>query len=80
MRSPAIIAARECGEAIVGQSVTAERRRELVQQANLLTSDKVAVIFVFHPVSRLVTRKEVNYQAANRTPDLVHLDLATVSS
>jgi hypothetical protein len=49
--------------------VTRARRRELVQQANLLTSDRVAAMFVFHPVSPLVTRKEVNYppKAASRT-------------
>jgi hypothetical protein len=50
-----------------------------VQQANLLTSDKVAAMFVFHPVSPLVTRQEVNYPAENRIPDLVDLGLVTVS-
>jgi peptide/nickel transport system substrate-binding protein len=64
------------------QSVTPdpERRRELVQKANLLTSDKVAAMFVFHPVSPLVTRKEVNFPAESRIPDLVDLDRVTVSS
>jgi ABC-type transport system substrate-binding protein len=66
----------EVDRLVAEQSVTPdpERRRELVQQANLLTSDKVAAMFVFHPVSPLVTRKEVNYPAANRIPDLVGLD------
>jgi hypothetical protein len=45
----------------------------------VLTSDKVAAMFVFHPVSPVVTRKEVNYPAENRIPDLVDLDLVTVS-
>ena len=51
-----------------------------MQQANLLTSDKVAAMFVFHPVSPLVTRKEVNYPAESRIPDLVDLDLVTVET
>jgi peptide/nickel transport system substrate-binding protein len=55
-------------------------RRELVQQANLLTSDKVAAMFVLHPVSPLVTRKEVNYPPESRILDLVDLGLVTVST
>ena len=80
-RSAALIAAGK-GQATAEQSLTPDlkRRRELVQQANLLTSDKVAAMFVFHPVSPLVTRKEVNYPAESRIPDLVDLDLVTVSS
>jgi len=72
----------EVDELVAEQSVTPdpERRRELVQKANLLTSDKVAAMFVFHPVSPLVTRKEVNFPAESRIPDLVDLDLVTVSS
>jgi ABC-type transport system substrate-binding protein len=71
----------EVDRLVAEQSVTPdpERRRELVQQANLLTSDKVAAMFVFHPVSPLVTRKEVNYPAESRIPDLVDLDLVTLS-
>ena len=37
-------------------------------------------MFVYHPVSPLVTRKEVNFRAESRIPDLVDLDLVTVSS
>lgn len=37
-------------------------------------------MFVFHPVSPLVTRKEANYPAENGIPDLVDLDLVTVST
>jgi hypothetical protein len=39
-----------------------------MQQPNLLTSDKVAAMFVSHPVSPLVTRKEVNYPSQSRIP------------
>jgi peptide/nickel transport system substrate-binding protein len=72
----------EVDRLVAEQSVTPdpEKRRELVQQANLLTSDKVAAMFVFHPISPLVTRKEVNYPAESRIPDLVDLDLVTVSA
>jgi peptide/nickel transport system substrate-binding protein len=72
----------EVDRLVAEQSVTPdlERRRELVQQANLLTSDKVAAMFVFHPVSPLVTRKEVNFPAESRIPDLVDLDLVTVET
>jgi hypothetical protein len=75
----ALIAVGKGGQAPAEQSVTPDRgrRRELVQQANLLASDKVAAMFIFHPV---VTRKEVNYPAANRIPDLVDLDLVTVET
>ena len=34
---------------------------------------------VYHPISTLVTRKEVNFPAASRIPDLVDRDLVTVS-
>jgi peptide/nickel transport system substrate-binding protein len=73
---------REVDRLVAEQSVTPDpqRRRELVQKANLLTSDKVAAMFVYHPVSPLVTRKEVNFPAASRIPDLVDLDLVTLSS
>jgi ABC-type transport system substrate-binding protein len=72
----------EVDRLVAEQSVTPDpaKRRELVQQANLLTSDKVAAMFVFHPVSPLVTRKEVNYPAESRIPDLVDFDLVTVES
>ena len=70
----------EVDRLVAEQSVTPDpaKRRELVQQANLLTSDKVAAMFVFHPVSPLVTRKEVSYPAESRIPDLVDLDLVAV--
>jgi peptide/nickel transport system substrate-binding protein len=72
----------EVDRLVAEQSVTPDpaRRRELVQKANLLTSNKVAAMFVFHPVSPLVTRKEVNFPAESRIPDLVDLDLVTVAT
>jgi peptide/nickel transport system substrate-binding protein len=72
----------EVDRLVAEQSVTPDpqKRRELVQQANLLTSDKVAAMFVFHPVSPLVTRVEVNYPPESRIPDLVDLDLVTAST
>ena len=51
-----------------------EKRREMVQKANRLTSEKVACAFLFHPTSTLVYRKTVNYPAAARIPGLVELD------
>ncbi len=73
---------KEVDKLVAEQSVTPDlaRRRELVQKANLLTSDKVAAMFVYHPVSPLVTRKEVNFPAESRIPDLVDFDLVTLST
>jgi hypothetical protein len=51
----------------------------LVQRANLLTSDKVATMFAFHPATPLVTSVEVNYPPESRIPDLVDFDLVIVS-
>jgi hypothetical protein len=46
-----------------------------VQQANVLTPDKVAAMFVFHSVSPLVICKEVNYAPESHFFDLVDLSL-----
>ena len=54
------------------------KRKELVQKANKITSDKVAAAFLFHPLDILVYRKEVNYPAESRIPGLVDLDRATL--
>ena len=64
----------------MAESSSHDGPRVLVQEANLLTSDKVAALSVFHPISTLVLRKEVNFPAESRIPDLVDLDLVTVSS
>ena len=55
------------------------KRKALVQQANKLTSDKVASAFLYHPLDILVYRKEVNYPAESRIPGLVDLDRTTLS-
>ena len=70
----------EVDRLVAEQSVTPDpaKRKEVVQKANVLTSDKAAAMFVFHPVTTLVTRQEVNYPAQSRIPDLVDLDLVTV--
>ncbi len=61
-------------------TVDLEKRRELVQQANKIASDKVASAFLNHPVDTLVYRKEVNYPEVSRIPGLVDLDRVTISS
>jgi ABC-type transport system substrate-binding protein len=70
----------EADELIAEQSVTAkpEDRRALVQQANKLTSDKVACGFLYHPVDVQVRRKEVNFPAESRIPGLNDLDRVTL--
>ena len=71
----------EVDRMIAEQSVTSDpkARRELVQQANRLTSDKVASAFLFHPADILVYRKSVNFPAESRIPGLVDLDRVTLS-
>ena len=55
-----------------------EKRRELVQKANQLTSDKVAAAFTHHPTDILVYRNEVNFPDESRIPGLVDLDRTTI--
>ena len=55
-----------------------EKRKELVQQANQLTSDKVAAGFTHHPLDILVYRKEVVFPDESRIPGLVDLDRTTL--
>lgn len=55
-----------------------EKRKELVQRANKITSDKVAAVFLTHPLDILVYRKEVNYPDVSRIPGLVDLDRVTI--
>jgi ABC-type transport system substrate-binding protein len=57
-----------------------ETRKELVQQANQLTSDKVAAAFTHHPLDILVYRKEVNFPDESRIPGLVDLDRTTIEA
>jgi ABC-type transport system substrate-binding protein len=59
--------------------VDLEARKALVQEANKITSDKVATVFTHHPVDILVYRSEVNYPDASRIAGLVDLDRVTIS-
>lgn len=65
---------------IAEQSVTPDpdKRRELVQKANQITSDKVASAFLFHPADILVHRKTVNFPSESRIPGLVDMDRVTI--
>ncbi len=56
-----------------------EARRALVQEANQLTSDKVAAVFTHHPLDILVYRSEVNFPDVSRIPGLVDLDRVSIS-
>jgi ABC-type transport system substrate-binding protein len=71
----------EADRLIAEQSATADlkRRRELVQQANKITSDKVCCGFLFHPANILVHHKSVNFPGESRIPGLVDLDLVTLA-
>jgi ABC-type transport system substrate-binding protein len=71
----------EVDRLVAEQSVTADpdARKALVQQANRITSDKVAQVFLYHPPDVQVTRKEVNFPAESRIPGLVDLDRVTLN-
>jgi ABC-type transport system substrate-binding protein len=56
-----------------------EKRKALVQEANRITSDKVASLFIFHQPYILVYTKSVDFPAQSRIPGLVDLDRTTVS-
>jgi ABC-type transport system substrate-binding protein len=56
-----------------------EARKALVQEANHITSDKVATIFTHHPTDILVYRKEVNFPDVSRIPGLVDLDRTSLA-
>jgi peptide/nickel transport system substrate-binding protein len=56
-----------------------EKRRALVQQANKITSDKVASAFLFHQMDILVHHNSVNFPPESRIPGLVDLDRTTLS-
>ena len=72
----------EADRLITEQSATAdpEERRRLVQEANRITSDKVAAAFLFHPSDILIHHKDVNFPEVSRIPGLVDLDRVTVAS
>jgi ABC-type transport system substrate-binding protein len=56
-----------------------EQRRALVQEANKITSDKVASAFLFHQMDILVHHRSVDFPAQSRIPGLVDLDRTTVA-
>jgi peptide/nickel transport system substrate-binding protein len=56
-----------------------ERRKALVQEANKITSDKVASAFLFHQMDILVFHNSVNFPAESRIPGLVDLDRTTLA-
>ncbi|MEM7528418.1 MAG: ABC transporter substrate-binding protein [Pseudomonadota bacterium] len=66
----------EADALIKKQSVTAkpDDRRALVQEANKITSDKVASGFLYHPVDVLIHSKDVVFPAVSRIPGLTDLD------
>lgn len=73
---------KEADELIDQQSVgpDLEKRRELVQKANKITSDKVASIFLYHPSDILVHGKKVNFPRESRIPGLADLDRVTLNA
>lgn len=70
----------EADALISAQSVTAdlEKRKEMVQTANQITSDRVACGFLYHPVDVLVYHKSVTVPAISRIPGLTDLDRVTL--
>ena len=56
-----------------------QKRKEMVQKVNKITSDKVACAFIYHPVDAQIRHKSVNFPAESRIPGLVDFDLTTIS-
>ncbi|MGH6884959.1 MAG: ABC transporter substrate-binding protein [Geminicoccales bacterium] len=56
-----------------------DQRKALVQEANRITSDKVASAFLFHQMDILVHHNTVSFPPESRIPGLVDLDRTTVS-
>lgn len=73
---------REVDALIDEQSVEAdpEKRRELVQKANKITSDKVASVFLYHPSDILVHSANLDFPKESRVPGLVDLDRVSFKS
>jgi ABC-type transport system substrate-binding protein len=72
----------EVDRLVAEQAVTAniDARKALVQQANKITSDKVAQAFLYHPADVLVTRKEVDFPAESMIPGLLDMDRVSLKS
>jgi peptide/nickel transport system substrate-binding protein len=73
---------KEVDDLIDAQSVEAdpEKRKALVQQANQITSDKVASVFLFHPSNILVWSTKLDFPTESRIPGLVDLDRVSFKS
>ena len=56
-----------------------EIRREMVREANKITSDKVAMAFIFHPTWFFIFRKNVNFPKESWITGLADLDRTTIS-
>ena len=56
-----------------------DKRKAMVQEANKITSDKVASAFIFHQMDILVYHNGVNFPPQSRIPGLVDLDRTSVS-
>ncbi len=71
----------ETDAASTEESVTADpdARKALVQEANLITSNKVACAFLYHPVDIQVYHTSVNYPAESRIPGLHDFDRVSLS-
>ncbi|MDA0361485.1 MAG: ABC transporter substrate-binding protein [Proteobacteria bacterium] len=67
--------------AIAKQSITADpsERKKLVQEANAITSNKVACGFLYHPVDILVYNNKLNVPNDARIPGLHELDRISLS-
>jgi ABC-type transport system substrate-binding protein len=56
-----------------------QKRKEMVQRINKITSDKVACAFIYHPIDAQVRHKSVNFPAESRIPGLTDLDRTSIS-
>ena len=56
-----------------------EVRRKMVKEANKITSDKVAMAFIFHPTWFFIFRKNVNFPKESWITGLADLDRTTIS-
>lgn len=56
------------------------KRKAMVQEANRITSDKVAAAFLYHPVDRMVFRNNVDYPTGARVPGLADMDQVSLKS
>ena len=61
------------------KQVDAEVRKRMVQEANKITSDKVAMAFIFHPQWFFIFRKNVNFPKESWITGLADLDRTTIS-